>query len=143
MEDFFVIRPGTELYEDMIRLRIDELLLPVGVPASYINMEKEAGDLHIGASIDEKLAGCCVLTPHSKDLIQLRQMVVSSASRGSGIGARIVAFAEDQARSRGFKTMFLHSRNPVIPFYEKSGYVIVGAEFFEVGIGHHRMQKEL
>jgi len=143
MKDFFLIQPGTPLYEDMIRLRIEELLLPVGVPASYIDREKEAGDLHIGASINGRLAGCCVLTSQSKELIQLRQMVVASRFRGSGIGAEIVAFAEKQAGTRGFKKLFLHARNPVIPFYEKSGYVSSGPEFFEVGIGHHRMEKEI
>jgi hypothetical protein len=37
----------------------------------------------------------------------------------------------------------MHARNPVIDFYKKCGYDIVGPEFFEVGMGHHRMEKSL
>ncbi|MBD0374701.1 MAG: GNAT family N-acetyltransferase, partial [Flavisolibacter sp.] len=43
----------------------------------------------------------------------------------------------------GFDILIMHARNPVIEFYKKCGYTIVGEEFFEVGIAHHKMQKQL
>ena len=55
----------------------------------------------------------------------------------------IVKFAEDQARTLGYKIIMMHARNPVIKFYQKCGYEISGDEFFEVGMGHHQMQKTL
>ena len=37
----------------------------------------------------------------------------------------------------------MHARDTVMDFYKKNGYVISGPQFFEVGIGHHRMEKKL
>jgi len=37
----------------------------------------------------------------------------------------------------------LHARSPVVEFYQKSGYAIIGESFEEVGIQHFRMQKVL
>ena len=39
--------------------------------------------------------------------------------------------------------LMMHARDPVMEFYKKSGYEIVGDQFFEVGMGHHRMEKKL
>lgn len=127
----------------MIDLRLKVLLRPIGVPDSYINEEAEKSDVLIGAWEGETLVGCCVLTPRDETLVQLRQMAVDTSIQKKGIGASIVGFAENVARERSFTRLMMHARNPVIPFYEKCGYSIAGPEFFEVGIGHHRMEKAL
>lgn len=134
---------GSNDYEAMIQLRLKVLLEPLGVPLSYVNREKEKEDFLIGAFENEALVGCCILTPKDETIIQLRQMAVQTAQQGKGIGASIIDFAESLAKSEGYKILMMHARNPVIDFYKKSGYSIVGDEFFEVGIGHHRMQKDL
>lgn len=130
-------------YEQMITLRVTQLLEPIGVPPSYIDREKEKNDLLIGAFENEEMIGCCVLTPKDKRTIQLRQMTVRSDYRKKKIGAAIIEFAEGLARKNNFSLLIMHARNPVIEFYKKCGYEIEGKEFFEVGIGHHKMQKLL
>ena len=134
---------GSDEYDQMIDLRISALLEPIGVPASYINPEKEREDIFIGAFDNEKIIGCCVLTPRDKDQVQLRQMAVTPGLQGKGIGAAIIGFAEEVARERHFEFLMMHARDPVIDFYKKCGYDIVGEQFFEVGIGHHKMRKQL
>jgi predicted GNAT family N-acyltransferase len=37
----------------------------------------------------------------------------------------------------------MHAREPVIDFYKKCGYAIEGDQFFEVGMAHHKMIKQL
>lgn len=49
-------------YEEMIQLRITELLHPIGVPESYINREAEKDDILIGAFENAEIIGC-VSTP--------------------------------------------------------------------------------
>jgi N-acetylglutamate synthase-like GNAT family acetyltransferase len=134
---------GSKEYEQMIDLRIHALLEPIGVPASYIDRNKEKDDILIGAFEGDQIIGCCVLTPHNNGLVQLRQMAVHPDRQGQKIGASILQFAEKTAREHGFTTLMMHARNPVIGFYRKCGYEIAGEEFFEVGIGHHRMEKKL
>lgn len=130
-------------YEEMVKLRISALLEPIGVSASYIDKEKEKNDCMIGAFKENKLVGCCVLTRIDAAVIQLRQMAVDPAWQGKGIGSAIINFAEKTARLKGFLTLRMHARNPVIEFYKKCGYEISGDEFYEVGIAHHQMQKKL
>jgi predicted GNAT family N-acyltransferase len=138
-----IIPHNSEQYRQMIQLRISQLLEPIGVPASYIEREKENNDILIGAFENEKIIGCCVLTPKDNATIQLRQMTVRSDYRGKGIGAAIIEFAEQVARENNFSSLMMHARDPVIEFYKKCGYEIEGEQFFEVGIGHHTMRKQL
>jgi N-acetylglutamate synthase-like GNAT family acetyltransferase len=138
-----IISTGTPAYEQMINLRMEVLLDPIGIPRTYINPEKEGQDILIAAFDQEQIMGCCILTPAGSDAVQIRQMAVKQNLQGSGIGATIVAFAEEEARKRGFKLLFMHARDAVIPFYEKQGYWVEGPGFTEVNIPHHKMMKEL
>lgn len=134
---------GSKEYETIVALRIRALLEPIGIPASYIESEKEKHDIFIGAWNEDELAGCCVLTHRDDDTIQLRQMAVAPGLQGKGIGRSIIGFAEKLARDHGYQTLMLHARDPVIGFYRQCGYTISGPQFFEVGMGHHRMQRQL
>lgn len=141
--DLKIINTQDPAYEKMKALRLEVLLNPIGVPASYINSEKEAHDLLVCAFDGTALVGCCILTKLVETTVQLRQMAVDTAAQGTGIGAAIILFAEEEAKKRGFQTLMMHARDVVIPFYEKCGYTIAGEQFFEVGIPHHRMEKSL
>ena len=138
-----IIAHNSDDYEQMVSLRISQLLEPIGVPASYIEREKERRDILIGAFENEEIIGCCVLTPKNDTVIQLRQMTVRNDRREKRIGTAIIEFAEGIARKNNFSLLMMHARNPVIDFYKHCGYEIEGEEFFEVGIGHHKMQKQL
>ena len=138
-----IIRHSSDEYEQMINLRVTQLLLPIGVPASYINKEDEKLDILIGAFENTEMIGCCVLTPRENGIVQLRQMIVRDDYRGKKIGAAIVLFAEEVARENNFSILMMHARDPVIDFYTKCGYEIAGEQFFEVAMGHHKMQKQL
>lgn len=138
-----IISTGTPAYEQMINLRMEVLLGPIGIPITYIDPEKERQDILIVAFENNQIIGCCILTPIDGQSIQLRQMAVKQNIQRSGIGAAIIAFAEANAKEKGFKTLFMHARDAVIPFYEKQGYQIEGEGFSEVNIPHHKMKKEL
>jgi predicted GNAT family N-acyltransferase len=138
-----LIHTGTDAYEHMKRLRLEVLLRPIGVPESYINPEREQHELLLGAFEGELLVGCCILTGADNKRIQLRQMAVEKASQGQHVGARIVGFAEQIARERGFTELFMNARDVVIPFYLKCGYEVQGEGFEEVNIPHHMMSKLL
>ena len=138
-----IVKSGSSDYEQMLALRIKTLLEPIGVPATYIEPEKEKNDVFIGAFKNHELIGCCVLTKKDESAIQLRQMAVRKDQQGKGLGASIVGFAEATAKNLGYTVLMMHARDPVIEFYKKCGYKIAGEQFFEVGIGHHRMEKTL
>jgi predicted GNAT family N-acyltransferase len=138
-----IIQHNSNEYEQMMALRISELLTPIGVPASYIEKEKEKYDILIGAFENNELIGCCILSPKNDETIQLRQMAVKTNYRGRRIGAEIIEFAEKVAKENNYAILMMHARNGVVGFYKKNGYQITGNEFFEVGIPHYKMQKQL
>lgn len=140
---FHLIDTGTVAYAQMMALRMDVLLRPIGIPPTYIDQKKEAGDTLICAYAEGELAGCCILTEVSNDTVQLRQMAVATALQGRGVGKAIIAFAESIARQNGYAVVMMNARDTVLPFYLKCGYTIFGDRFFEVGIAHHKMQKRL
>ncbi|MER3465396.1 MAG: hypothetical protein C4329_14280 [Chitinophagaceae bacterium] len=58
-----LIQHGSADYEQMIALRLEVLLNPLGVTASYVNREKEMEDFLIGAFEGDQLR---LLYPHTK-----------------------------------------------------------------------------
>ena len=138
-----IIYTGTSEYKAMIDLRMKVLLDPVGIPRSYINPEKEKEDILIGAFDGEQLTGCCILTHVDQNMLQLRQMAVDDSLQNKGVGASIVGYAETIAKERGYSTLMMHARDTVMGFYERCGYHVDGEQFFEVGISHHKMKKQL
>lgn len=130
-------------YEEMVDLRTRILRKPLGLEFSSDQLDKESADYLIGAFNNGLLVGCCILSPVSQTLIQLRQMAVEESNRKQGVGEKIIYFAESLAITHGFTTLILHARIPAVGFYERLGYRSVGPEFIELGISHLEMQKPL
>jgi predicted GNAT family N-acyltransferase len=134
---------GSAEYQQMIQLRSNILRQPLGLTFTKEELEKEKENILIAAFDEDEMLGCCMLTPVDKQTLQLRQMAVNNNLQGKGIGASIMAFAENISRDRGFKKLIMHARNTAIGFYEKFGYKVKGSEFIEVNIPHHVMEKML
>lgn len=130
-------------YREMINLRMEILRKPLGLSFTPETLEKEKEDILIGAFDDEKITACCILTKIDSTIIQLRQMAVHPKMERNGLGASILAFAENIARDAGFRILIMHARKTAVGFYEKQGYEIHGDEFLEVSIPHYEMRKKL
>jgi len=137
------IATATTEYNDMVNLRMKVLLEPVGIPRSYINPQKEKHDILICAFEGDHLIGCCILSHIDSSTLQLRQMAVENLIQKKGVGASIVAFAEAIAKEKGYHVLMMNARNTVLDFYKKCGYEMKGEQFFEVGIGHYKMEKQI
>ena len=60
-------------------------------------------------------------------------------ARGQGLGARMLALAEEEARRRGCHHVFLDTMSfQARPFYEKQGYTVWG-ELEDFPVGHTRV----
>ncbi len=138
-----LINHGGKDYQEMLLLRLQVLLDPIGIPSSFINQGKEKNDFLVAAFENDKMVGCCVLTAVDTEILQLRQMAVKDNYQGKGIGKEIINFAEKVALENNFKDLMMHARNEAVPFYKKSGYAIVSEPFSEVGIVHYKMRKRL
>src|SRR3954452_2383629 len=138
-----IIDHGSREYKQMVDLRTQILRKPLGLSFTEEDLEKEKDNLLIAAYEDDEMLGCCMLIQVTPDTVQLRQMAVKAGLQGKGIGRVLMQFAENIARDRGNKKIFMHARKSAAGFYEKLGYKVVGDEFTEVTIPHYNMEKEL
>ncbi len=134
---------SSDEYKEILKLRYEILRRPLGLEVSAKDVATDDKEFHIAAFDDGKIIGCVVLRPINSDIIKLRQMAVSDACQGKGVGAKIVKYAEELAASRGFKTMETHARTVAQGFYEKLGYVAEGEAFIEATVPNIKMHKAL
>lgn len=138
-----IIDHSSPEYSQMVELRYQILRKPLGLNFTEEDLEKEKQDILIGCFEDDKLEGCCLLTPAGENALRLRQMAVGIGLQGKGIGRVLMNFAENVARDTGCKKVLMHARQSAVGFYEKLGYKICSDEFEEVSIPHFVMDKEL
>lgn len=73
---------------------------------------------------DGSIAGFAILVPRPGYLL-LENVAVLPAAQGRGIGARLLALAEDHARSLGFSEIRLYTNEAMIEnltYYPRNGY---------------------
>lgn len=73
-----------------------------------------------------QLVGLVGLEQYGNDAL-LRSLVISPDQRGTGLGIRFVNHAEDQAVSRGVKTVYLLTTT-ANTFFQRLGYNIISRE---------------
>jgi predicted GNAT family N-acyltransferase len=71
------------------------------------------------------------------------RMAVRKSARGSGVGAALLQALMAQARARGDQLVALSAQTHAAPFYQRHGFAIEGEEFYEAGIAHINMQRNL
>lgn len=84
-------------------------------------------DLQVAVAADD-LLGCCALEVRG-ELGYFGTFAVRPDLQGRGVGALLLAAAEDRARARGLRAVemtVIASREELIAFYERRGYARTG-----------------
>jgi len=130
-------------YFEMLALRYKILRQPLGLNFSEADLQQEKDDVFIACCQNGSIAGCCILTRLSDEVVKFRQMAVDDHCQGKNVGTSILQFSERYAAEQGYTVVKLHARKTACMFYAKNGYVAAGDEFIEVGIPHVYMEKNL
>ena len=83
--------------------------------------------------------GTARLTPEHR----IGRMAVLSAWRGHGVGDALLGALLDEARRRQWPDVSLHAQVTAETFYARHGFVPEGERFFEAGIEHQGMRRQL
>jgi predicted GNAT family N-acyltransferase len=137
------VERGDPLYEEELELRFVVLREPLGHPREAVAFPFEAESLHLLAIRNGRVVGCVLFHPESPEDGRLYQMAVLPPLQRSGVGTRLVRALEGELIRRGFRSVHLHARAQVVPFYERLGYAAIGEPFEEVGIPHRNMRRAL
>jgi len=140
----FEIEFGTPLYDSSVHLRDLILRKPLKLEFTPEQLAEEYDSFHFAYLDDDfDMLGCLVMKPEDNNSVRMRQVAVSDSYQKQGIGTAMVIYVEKWAKERDFKTIILHARDNAIPFYENLNYKKVCKPFYEGGIEHYFMKKEL
>ncbi len=130
-------------YQKVVKLRYKVLRKPLGLSFSEIDLQQDKDEIIIGIFNQKRIIAVLQLKPLEQNTVKLRQMAVDNDYRRGGYGKKLIRFAEDYARKKGFRQIILHARQVALGFYEKLGYQNTDSAFTEVGIPHFKMYKDL
>jgi predicted GNAT family N-acyltransferase len=71
------------------------------------------------------------------------RMAVTAGARGRGVGSDLLQHLMDEARRRGHVVAVLSAQTHAIPFYQRHGFEVMGAEYLDCGIPHVDMRRAL
>jgi predicted GNAT family N-acyltransferase len=109
-------------------------------------IEMDADDAHAFhalAILDGVAIGCGRMLEHGSSEVKIGRMAVQQEFRKTGVGAQLLCFLIDRARTRGFRKAILHAQLTAEGFYLKEGFSPVGGVFDEAGIAHRKMERDL
>jgi amino-acid N-acetyltransferase len=85
-------------------------------------------DTFVVAEDEGLLIGCGSLCQLGKDLTEIRSLGVSEGYKGQGLGRKLVAFLENEAREMNLTKLMALTYE--VAFFEKVGFTIVPKEIF-------------
>ena len=145
-EDIIEIREiqyGSADYPEALKLREIILRKPLGLTFKKDFLKGDEDDFHFAAYLNRELIAVLQLKPINYDCVKMRQVAVKGNLQGLGVGQRLVQYSEEFAKGKGFNRIELHARETALRFYMHLGYTMTDPEFYEVGIPHRKMYKEL
>jgi predicted GNAT family N-acyltransferase len=133
----------SQKYYQSLSLRYDVLRKPLKLHFTLDDLIPDKNSFHLVGIDRNNVVACLVLSEITKKELKMRQVAVKELLQGKGIGKKIVAFAEKEAKKFGYTSFILNARKSAVPFYLSMGYQIHGEEFLEVGIPHFKMKKDI
>ncbi|KZB64780.1 acetyltransferase [Thalassospira lucentensis] len=88
-----------------------------------------AGNVHIATDDKNQVVGFIVFYPDDDTTMMLENIAVMPDQKGRGIGKRLMAFCEENARQQGFSHMRLYTNEKMtanLSIYPHLGYVETG-----------------
>ncbi|MDA0734722.1 MAG: GNAT family N-acetyltransferase [Chloroflexi bacterium] len=129
--------------EGAVNVRMRVFVVEQQIPPEEEMDDADATATHAVALHGGQIIGTGRLLYRDDGGVQIGRMAVDRQFRRQGVGGRILAFLEEEARTQGASSCLLHAQEYVKAFYAGSGYVEHGELFLEADIPHIEMRKEL
>jgi predicted GNAT family N-acyltransferase len=113
------------------------------VPEEIEMDDDDAHAFHALATLEGVAIGCGRMVEHGAREVKIGRMAVLQEFRNTGIGATILRFLIDRARTNGVRKAILHAQLTAEGFYLKEGFTPIGEVFEEAGIAHRLMERAL
>ncbi len=131
--------------EDMpavFALRFEVFVGEQHVPAEIEQDEEDVHAMHVLAEQGGAVVGCARVIL-SRDEAHIGRLAVKKELRGQGIGSSICRFLIEYCEAQAYSHIWLHSQLHAKGFYETLGFRPQGETFFEAGIEHIKMTRDM
>lgn len=119
---------------------VDEQHVPVELELDELDSDSQT--VHVIAVTNHGQAiGVARFRPYAGNSAKVERVAVVQDMRGSGVGALLMNFIEQEAAKVGFRELRLNAQTHARGFYERLQYNVHGDEFDEAGIPHVHMRK--
>jgi predicted GNAT family N-acyltransferase len=136
------IRDRAEIDQAM-NLRVRVFVEEQGVSPEEELDEHDRDATQLVALDESGIVATCRLRSSEPGVCKLERMAVEPRLRKLGVGGRLLAGAEEEARAAGATSMVLNAQIRAREFYASHGYEAEGDTFMEADIEHIRMRKRL
>ena len=130
---------GTQGAEPAFALRKEVFVDEQGFPAGSEIDDADAQAHHLMIFVE----GACIATGRlimeAPGEFRIGRICVRKEDRGEGYGDLVMRLLIDRAMQCMAKTVHLHAQLPVVPFYQKYGFLTEGEPFDEEGQPHIAM----
>jgi predicted GNAT family N-acyltransferase len=90
-----------------------------------------------------KVIGCARVRFPEPGYAKIERMAVLRTFRRQGIGSGILACIEEELKKQPVTDLVLHAQLTAVLFYRTCGFTAFGDTFYEAGVEHVKMQKQL
>ena len=132
-----MIRPAIEADAEAVtaiaQAAFEHYIPRIGVPPipMLLDYPEAIRSGKVWVAIDSAVVAGFVLLEDEPDALLLDVLAVSPAVQGRGIGSLLLAFAETEARTRGYTAIALYTNEAMtenLTYYPRHGYVETGRE---------------
>lgn len=134
---------GDEDLKGIIAVRKEVFTGEMGIPEELVFDGLDEKMLQIVVKDGETVIGTARVRFLADNQAKLERMAILKARRSMGIGRQIISFLDKELRNRQVKQVILHAQHEAIAFYRACGFKETGDPFWEVGIKHIKMHRQL
>lgn len=129
--------------EAAFKVRKQVFVTEQGIPEDIELDDRENEALHMVVQDGAKVIGTARVMFLDNGQAKLERMAILKPYRRQGIGSKVIAFINEELRNRQVKQVILHAMYSVVAFYQHCGFETSGPTFWEAGIKHIKMQRNL
>jgi len=129
--------------KDAFQVRRQVFAEEQGISENQVFDDHDREALHMVVKDGERVIGTARVLFLTANQAKLERMAILKPFRRKGIGRRIVFFLDGELRNKHVQQVVLHAQSRVVAFYKSCGFQELGLPFWEAGIKHIKMQKQL
>jgi len=114
-----------------------------GIAEALVFDGNDGEALHAVVKNGTRVIGTARVRFPSASRAKLERMGVLDGWRHMGIGSRVTSFVIGELKQRGVIEVVLHAQCAVVAFYKSCGFEELGSPFWEAGVEHIEMWREV